>query len=119
MVVHSDDNEKTKEEQSLFKRKRTEQSDPENMDTEADTGNPNSLKDNVTNSQAQTSPISSSLNQPNLNSNSDLDTVAEGIKLAAQIHQNKINELASLLHPLAETQTQSQQSSPLQILEQL
>ncbi|MCI62300.1 hypothetical protein A2U01_0083557, partial [Trifolium medium] len=73
------------------------------MDTEADTGNPTSLNDNIANFQAQTPLISSPLNQPNddidssllqpinvihplktsdlppITSETDLDTVAEGI----------------------------------------
>ncbi|MCI60499.1 hypothetical protein A2U01_0081755, partial [Trifolium medium] len=81
------------------------------MHTEADTGNIHSPKDNVTDSQAQIPPISSPLNQPlpetnidpyllqpiniayppqtsdlpPITSETDLDTVAEGIKIAAEI----------------------------------
>ncbi|MCI02636.1 hypothetical protein A2U01_0023670, partial [Trifolium medium] len=58
---------------------------------------------------------------PEINPNTDLDTVAEGIKLATEIHKNKSNELASLLHQLNETQqqqTESQRSPPLEFLEQ-
>ncbi|MCI72540.1 hypothetical protein A2U01_0093803, partial [Trifolium medium] len=79
--------------------------------TEAETGNTHSPKDNVIDSQAPTPPITSPLNQhlseanndidpsllqpiniafppqtsdlPPINSETDLDTVAEGIKIAA------------------------------------
>ncbi|MCI57604.1 hypothetical protein A2U01_0078855, partial [Trifolium medium] len=83
----------------MFKRKRTKQADPDQaqpepggMDTEADTGNPISLNDNIANFQAQTHFTSSPLNQPinvihppltsdlpSITSETDLDTVAEGI----------------------------------------
>ncbi|MCH87356.1 hypothetical protein A2U01_0008224, partial [Trifolium medium] len=55
---------------------------------------------------------------PNIDSDTDIDTVSERVNLATEIHKNKSNELCSLLNQLHETQTQSQQSSPLQILEQ-
>ncbi|MCI53972.1 hypothetical protein A2U01_0075219, partial [Trifolium medium] len=40
---------------------------------------------------AQTSDL------PPITSETDLDTVAEGIKIAAEIHKNKSNELSSLV----------------------
>ncbi|MCH96281.1 hypothetical protein A2U01_0017265, partial [Trifolium medium] len=153
VVLESD--EEIEEEQPLTKRKKSEQSNPEkdqspaeNMDTEANTGNLNSINGNVADLQAQTPPISSPLNQPNtetndnidpallqplniihppkmsdlppINSETNIETLTEGFKLATEIHKNKSHELTSLLHQLKETnpQTQSQQSSPLQILEQ-
>ncbi|MCH96494.1 hypothetical protein A2U01_0017481, partial [Trifolium medium] len=118
------------------------------MDTEADAGISKSFNDNVHNLQAQIPPISSPHNQshpetnddidpallnpinvihppqvsglPNISSDTDIDTVTDAVKLATEIHKNKTNEVTSLLNQLHETQpqTQSQQSSPLQILEQ-
>ncbi|MCI48164.1 hypothetical protein A2U01_0069407, partial [Trifolium medium] len=83
------------------------------MSTEAETGNTHSPKDNVTFTQAQNPPITSPLNQPlsepnddidpsllkpiniipppqtsdfpPITSETDVDTVAEGIKIAAEI----------------------------------
>ncbi|MCI31437.1 hypothetical protein A2U01_0052649, partial [Trifolium medium] len=103
--------------------KRTEtdkdQSEPKRITTEAETGNSHSSKDNVIDSQAQPPLISSHLNQPlpetdidpallqainisyppqtselpPITSEIDLDTVAEGIKIAAEIQDpEKIQE---------------------------
>ncbi|MCI09769.1 hypothetical protein A2U01_0030858, partial [Trifolium medium] len=58
---------------------------------------------------------------PILNSETDLDSIAEGIEIASKIHKNKTKELSSLVQGLSQTiplnQTLSQQSSPLEILE--
>ncbi|MCH93954.1 hypothetical protein A2U01_0014908, partial [Trifolium medium] len=151
MVIQEEDDEETDEEP--LKNKRTRQADseqvhqpePEGMNIEATAYISNSSNDNVTNFQAQTPPISSPLNKPDVNIDSsllkplnvihppqtsdlppitsepDLDTVAEGIKIATQLQKNKTNELSSLIQGLSEThvpsQTQSQHSSPLEILE--
>ncbi|MCI50596.1 hypothetical protein A2U01_0071840, partial [Trifolium medium] len=100
----------------MFKRKRTEQADPEkaqpaseDVETDADTDISKSPNNNAPIFQAQTSPISSSLNQPlpeinddidptlfqpinvihppkmpdlpNFNSDTDIDSVIEGVEL--------------------------------------
>ncbi|MCI42490.1 hypothetical protein A2U01_0063727, partial [Trifolium medium] len=114
MVIQEEDEEETDEEPLQSKRKRAESDkvDPEakKMHTEADTGNSHSPKDNVTNTQAQTPPVTTPVNQPlsepfddidpsmfeplsivpppqtsnlpPITSETDLDTVAEGIKIA-------------------------------------
>ncbi|MCI30930.1 hypothetical protein A2U01_0052141, partial [Trifolium medium] len=113
-VIQEEDEEETDEESLQCKRKRAEsgkvQPEPKRMHTEAETCNSHFLKDNVTNSQAQTPPITSPVKQPLSETNddidpsllkpinivhppqtsdlppitteSDLDTVAEGIKIA-------------------------------------
>ncbi|MCI67125.1 hypothetical protein A2U01_0088383, partial [Trifolium medium] len=43
------------------------------MNTEAEIGNSYSLKDNVTNTQAQTPPITAPVNQPSSESIDDID----------------------------------------------
>ncbi|MCH89588.1 hypothetical protein A2U01_0010488, partial [Trifolium medium] len=112
----------------------------EDMDTDANTGNSNSINDNVHVLQAQKQPQPETNNDidptllqplnvihpptmsdlPNINPDTEIETVIEGFELATEIHKNKSQELTSLLHQLKETnpQTQSHQSSPLQILEQ-
>ncbi|MCH96570.1 hypothetical protein A2U01_0017557, partial [Trifolium medium] len=53
--------------------------------------------------------------------NTEAETVAEGIKIAAELQKNKSKELSSLFQELSQTQpptqTLSQHSSPLEILE--
>ncbi|MCI31830.1 hypothetical protein A2U01_0053042, partial [Trifolium medium] len=113
-VVQEEDDEETDEEPIQCKRKRTEtykdQPETKRMTTEAEAVNSHSSKDNVIDSQAQTPPISSPLNPPlpeididpsllqpinisyppqtsdlpPITSETDLDTVAEGIKVAAE-----------------------------------
>ncbi|MCI21139.1 hypothetical protein A2U01_0042303, partial [Trifolium medium] len=113
-VVQEEDDEETDEEPLQLKRKRTEtdkdQPEPKKMFTKAETGNIHSSEDTVLNSQAQNPPnqplpeidIDPALLQPiniaypaqtselpPITSATDLDTVAEGIKIATEIQKNK------------------------------
>ncbi|MCI45831.1 hypothetical protein A2U01_0067070, partial [Trifolium medium] len=75
--IQEEDEEETDEEPLQCKRKRIEADkvEPESkkMHTEAETGNSPSPKDKVTNSQAQTPPITSPINQPSSEPNDDID----------------------------------------------
>ncbi|MCI62701.1 hypothetical protein A2U01_0083958, partial [Trifolium medium] len=77
LVIQEEDEEETDEEPLQNKRKIAESDkvDPEakRMYTEAETGSSHSLKDNVTNTQAQTPPISSPVNQPSSEPIDDID----------------------------------------------
>ncbi|MCH90105.1 hypothetical protein A2U01_0011012, partial [Trifolium medium] len=103
------DSEEIEEEQPVFKRKRIEpvqesteaetdhekaQPSSENMDTGADSGNSKSINDNVSVLQAQTRPISSPLNQPNPDSNNDIDpSLLQPINV---IHPPQISDLPNI-----------------------
>ncbi|MCI32472.1 hypothetical protein A2U01_0053686, partial [Trifolium medium] len=99
------DSEETEEKEQMFKRKRTEpvqgeanaeKAQPafEHMETDADTGIYKTINDNVPGLQAQTPPISSPLNQPNPNSNYDIDpSLLQPINV---IHPPKISDLPNI-----------------------
>ncbi|MCI24263.1 hypothetical protein A2U01_0045446, partial [Trifolium medium] len=92
------DDEETEEDQPAFKRKisdpEKDQPASEDMDTDANTGNLNSINDNVPILQAQTSPISPSSNQPHSESNDDIDpSLLQQINV---IHPPKIFDLPNI-----------------------
>ncbi|MCI15837.1 hypothetical protein A2U01_0036976, partial [Trifolium medium] len=115
LLINEDDDEETDEEPLKCKRKRSEL-EAEEMNAEADAGISQSIENDILNFQAQNQPeydldpaLLKPLNiafppqlsdLPTINSETDLDTIAEGVEIASELHKNKTRELSSLIQEL-------------------